>query len=312
KCPLEPGPRAFVEDEAGAGELRGGGPVAGGRPATGRHRGNMENRLTQAIYTAAPPWAQSIFCTIFGYQKRWRRYGKYFGRWHEFFRESLSWSRSELEAYQDEQLRLVIRCAFDHVPFYRRRFSALGLTADDIRSVADLPKLPLLAKREVREGGEDLLADDVPRRLLRKGTTGGSTGAGLTTYRSIEAEQRTYGFFWARDRMGFAYGSPYASFASPLIVPAGQTRPPFWRRNFAANQIVYSVYHISPQTMDAYLDDLSRRALAYYEGYPTPMYLLGRYLLAHPRPFKQYPRAIFVTSEELQPQFREVIEQAFR
>ncbi len=271
----------------------------------------MENRLTRRIYDASPVWVQNLFATVFGYQKRHQRYGRHYARWKTFFAESLSWSRAELEAYQDEQLRLVIRCAYEHVPFYRARFDELHLTADDVRTVGDLPKLPLLEKRDVREAGAALVADNVPRGALRKGTTAGSTGSPLTTYWSVQAERRMYGFFWARDRMGFAYRSPYASFASPLVVPVGQRRPPYWRHNHAANQTVYSVYHISPTTAEAYLADLASRRLDYYDGYPTPIYLLGRHLLEHPRPFRQYPRAVFVTSEELQPQHRETIEKAF-
>lgn len=272
---------------------------------------NMENRLTRAIYDASPIWMQNIFATIYGYQKKRRRYGKYFARWRRFFSESFSWSKAELENYQNEQLQLVIRCAYEHVPYYRERFSQLGLRPEDIRTVADLPKLPLLEKDQVREAGMALVADNIPRRHLRRGVTGGSTGAALTTYWTAEAEHRNYGFLWARDRMGFEFGTPYASFSSALTVPPQQKRPPYWRRNYVANQTVYSVYHISPETMNDYLDDLASRELQYYEGYPTPMYILGRYLLEHPRPFKQYPRAVFTTSEELQPGYREVIEQAF-
>lgn len=267
--------------------------------------------LSRTVYDHAPVFLQNLLCSLTGYRKKRQRYGGTWGAWKDFFEQARHWSRSKLEAYQDEQLRQVLRAAFAHVPFYRQRYGALGLQPDDIRSRADLPKLPLLEKDDLRRAGRDILADNVDPKSLQHATTGGSTGAALTNYWPSEAVERMYGFLWGRWRANFRYGSPYASFASPPIVPAGQSRPPYWRENRAARQTLYSVYHLSPSTADAYLDDLSGRPFAYYEGYPTPMYLLGRWLLERPRTFRTWPKAVFTTSEELQPHHREVIERAF-
>lgn len=270
-----------------------------------------ESRLARRLYEASPVWLQNVFVTAEGYRRNRKRYGPAQVRWREFFATSFKWSRAELAAYQEEQLRLVLRCAYEHVPFYRRRFEAIHLMPDDVNSVADLPKLPLLEKRDLREAGEGILADNFPRSDLLCSRTGGSTGMPLVTYASHEAEQRMYGFFRARDRMGLEFGTPYASFGSSLVVSPACNRPPFWRYNAAAWQRIYSVYHLSPQTMDVYLEDLSTRRMDYYEGYPTPIYLLARRLLERPRPFVHWPRAVYSTSEELQPGFREAIEEAF-
>ena len=268
--------------------------------------------FVRRLYDASPVWLQNLMVTVEGYRKKRERYGPHFARWREFFAESFAWSRERLEAYQDEQLRQVVRCAWEHVPFYRRRFEALGLTPDDVTTVRDLPKLPLLEKADLRAAGRGLLADNVPEADLHVSRTGGSTGTPLTIYSSGEALERMYGFFWARDRIGLEFGMPYAAFGANLVVPPSRTRPPFWRENRAARQTLYSVYHLSPETLEAYVANLATRRFEYYEGYATPLVLLARHLLAHPRPFAKYPRAVFCTSEELQPLFRETIERAFQ
>lgn len=49
----------------------------------------------------------------------------------------------------DEKLRQVIDCAYEHVPELRRRFDDAGLSAEDVQTVADLQRVPILPKDDV-------------------------------------------------------------------------------------------------------------------------------------------------------------------
>lgn len=49
----------------------------------------------------------------------------------------------------DEKLRHVITCAYEHSPALRRRFDEAGLRADDVQTVADLQRVPILPKDSV-------------------------------------------------------------------------------------------------------------------------------------------------------------------
>jgi phenylacetate-CoA ligase len=60
-------------------------------------------------------------------------------------------SPDELRAIQSEKLRVVIRYTYECIPFYRRRFDAVGLKPGDIASVADLQKIPLTTKQEMAD-----------------------------------------------------------------------------------------------------------------------------------------------------------------
>ncbi|MEZ4517444.1 MAG: hypothetical protein R3C44_11635 [Chloroflexota bacterium] len=46
------------------------------------------------------------------------------------------------------QLHDTVRFAYDHAPAVRERFDSAGITPDDIRSVADLSRIPILTKDE--------------------------------------------------------------------------------------------------------------------------------------------------------------------
>ncbi|MDX1688118.1 MAG: hypothetical protein R3248_09070, partial [Candidatus Promineifilaceae bacterium] len=49
----------------------------------------------------------------------------------------------------DEKLREMVAYAYEKVPAVRERFGAAGLTAEDVQSVADLEKVPVLPKDDV-------------------------------------------------------------------------------------------------------------------------------------------------------------------
>lgn len=60
-------------------------------------------------------------------------------------------SREELEVYQLKQLKLQITEAYEHSPYYKKRFEAAGVTPNDLQTLEDLRKFPILTKHDVRE-----------------------------------------------------------------------------------------------------------------------------------------------------------------
>ncbi|WP_210583322.1 phenylacetate--CoA ligase PaaK [Streptomyces sp. GESEQ-35] len=104
------------------------------------------------------------------------------------------WSRSqspipapqpeELRTLQLERLRRTLRHAYDHVPFYRKKFDADGVHPDDCRELDDLAKFPTTSKEDLRANYPyGMFA--VPRHLVRRvhassGTTGQPTVVGYT------------------------------------------------------------------------------------------------------------------------------------
>ncbi len=94
------------------------------------------------------------------------------------------WSPTQLEEYQNKQLRRVIRHAYDNVPFYRRKFREARLIPADIKTKEDLNRLPIVRKKEIKQNASDLLSIDTNFKKLRKVSTSGSTGEPLFLYLS--------------------------------------------------------------------------------------------------------------------------------
>jgi phenylacetate-CoA ligase len=98
--------------------------------------------------------------------------------------------REALEAIQLRRLQATVARVYNTVPFYRRRFDEAGVTPADIRTLADLRRLPFTHKTDLRDnypyGMFAVPMDNVTRIHASSGTTGKPTVVGYTG-RDIQA-----------------------------------------------------------------------------------------------------------------------------
>ncbi len=91
----------------------------------------------------------------------------------------------ELRHVQLERLRWSIRHAFDNIDHYRRSFADRGVHPEDLRTLEDLAKFPLLTKQDFRAnypyGLFAVPRDKVVRIHASSGTTGKPTIVGFTS-----------------------------------------------------------------------------------------------------------------------------------
>ena len=84
-------------------------------------------------------------------------------------------SRSGIEALQSERLRATVRHCMNS-PFYKRRFAECGLTPDDIRTPADLYKIPFTTKQDLRDTYPFGIASVPLEKCVRLHSSSGTTG----------------------------------------------------------------------------------------------------------------------------------------
>ena len=68
------------------------------------------------------------------------------------------WPRERLEELRRAKLRRLIDHAYRHVPYYRRLMDSAGVSPAEIRETADLVRLPVTTKQDLRAAGADALA----------------------------------------------------------------------------------------------------------------------------------------------------------
>jgi len=115
-------------------------------------------------------------------------------------------SREELRAIQSRKLAALAPFLYENSPFYRRRFDRLGMVPGDLITVEDLPKWPVVDKREMVEDalanppyGTYTAHDDAlwaERGWMIFGTSGTTGAPRVFRYSQID---RTY-WEWANAR----------------------------------------------------------------------------------------------------------------
>lgn len=94
-------------------------------------------------------------------------------------------SPGAIRRYQEHKLRRVVERAYRHVPFYRFLFWKAGISPDDIRSLSDLARIPMTAKKDIKQAApESCLDSRVNPSRLKVFRTTGSTGVPLVIRRS--------------------------------------------------------------------------------------------------------------------------------
>ncbi|HET6468455.1 MAG TPA: hypothetical protein VFG43_08780 [Geminicoccaceae bacterium] len=106
-------------------------------------------------------------------------------------------SRAELEAYQEEGLRRVVAHAYARVPYYRELLDRHGVAPARIRSLADLERIPISSKGDLRQPAARILAAGYDPVRLRRIQTTGSTGEPFVLYRT-RTEKWLHQLFWLR------------------------------------------------------------------------------------------------------------------
>jgi phenylacetate-CoA ligase len=163
------------------------------KPLTRQPRGSMD------IYGAM---FRSIVYPF--YEKRIRR-RPILERWEELRRTQ--WlSLDELHAMQSKALSNLIDHAYQHVPFYRSRMQAAGLTAADIRTPQDLLKLPILRRADLQSNQRERESTAPPFVTIRKQTSG-TTGEPLLFGYEDDSDHwrravKLRGYEWAGYRPG--------------------------------------------------------------------------------------------------------------
>ena len=130
----------------------------------------------ESLYLKLPLTLQHVICNLEGWRIQHSRFG---GAFPALLREAESrtfWSVEQVRAYRDQRLRAFIQHCARTVPFYRRRFQECGISPDDIQTLEDLQRLPILTKEKVQDHYPELVSEAVPKQQQIITHTSGTTG----------------------------------------------------------------------------------------------------------------------------------------
>ncbi len=260
----------------------------------------MTDTLAQKIYPRLPVALQNAACWYYGKKEARLRFGREFDDRLRQLVDSEKWSAGEIEAYQNEKIRALVRSAYENVPYYRERWKALKIHPDDIRCREDLPKLPILTKEDVRLNADRLISQKFSRRELVARHTGGTTGKALHFYTTKQAIAFQWAVWWRhRMRFGVEPSAWHANFTGHRVVPITQHKPPFWRWNRPMRQVLINMQSLLPDRIKDIVAFLDSHSFDFYSGYPSVIHMLACNATEAGLRLTSRPRVIFTGAENI-------------
>jgi phenylacetate-CoA ligase len=222
------------------------------------------------------------------------------------------WPAEQLRALQLLKLRRLAAHAFQQSPFYRRLWSEAGVLPEDIRSLDDLRRLPVVDKGTLRAAFPDqVLARNVDPAELVPYTSSGSTGEPFRfTMTRREKGMRWAVMFrcwaWAGLRQGVRYVNLMGEHAhGSLQGGARQT----WEQRLT-QMLHIPAFAVHDQRLDDVIDTVVRFRPRLLRSYPATAHRLA--LALAERGIDLPLRAVLTTGEVLHPFQRAAIEAQFR
>ena len=85
-------------------------------------------------------------------------------------------SAEQIRSYQERRLRFIVKHAYGKSAYYRKKFDEHGVKPEDIKTLEDIVKLPLITKDELREHFNEIICEGYNERNSIAETTSGSSG----------------------------------------------------------------------------------------------------------------------------------------
>jgi phenylacetate-CoA ligase len=267
---------------------------------------------TRSLYDSSPVFLQNGMVSAYGLILKRLRYGAEFRDKLRELEASQRYGAEELAALRQRRLLALVEHASRHVPFFAAYLKDRGIPPRAVNLENFSSLLPIIRKDALRKSPGDFRSSAFRKGQLSTVHTSGTTGTPLDIVSTKSAIRENYAFFfrflgWA----GIRPGDAGASFACRILIPPGQSRPPYWRKNRAMNNTLFSSYHISEETLPHYIRELERIRPVFIDSYPSAIFVLAQYLRERGLAHRIRPKSIVTSSETLLEPQRKTIEEAF-
>jgi phenylacetate-CoA ligase len=235
-----------------------------------------------------------------------KRYSNNFWEWYAFLLDSQWWDKNRIEEYQLEQIRRVIKIAYENVPFYSKLLKELSINPKNIQDFNDLKKLPFSDRHLFMNNSDKLYSNKVNKKNIIEIHTSGTTGNPLIIYKPhnyMEYEFASICSLWKR--VGYEPNDKLVLIRGDIIA---DKKPYMYTRD---NRLYLSPNKFSKERVLLYLKLINNFSSKYILAYPSAICLVANIIIENNLvvPFKL--NAIFLGSEPMYEWQRIVIKKAF-
>ncbi len=220
------------------------------------------------------------------------------------------WDEKLLKELQISKLCQLLKYAQTHVPYYRELFAEIGFKPEDIRSIADLTRIPLLDKSKIRANSEAMKSEIA--QDLASFNTGGSSGEPLIFYIGKKRISHDVAAKWRATRWwGVDIGDPeIVVWGSPIELNVQDNIRIFRDRMFRTKLL--PAFEMSEQKLDSFLEEIRAMRPKMLFGYPSALSHIAKHADTKGQDMSDLGiQVAFVTSERLYDEQRLQINKTF-
>jgi phenylacetate-CoA ligase len=215
------------------------------------------------------------------------------------------WDRGRIDAWRNGALSGLVRVCYNETPFYRQLMDRAGVRPADIRTLADLARLPVVTKTMLRDAYPDVLVRETGLATYETRTSG-STGQ-LFSIREDAATAGSYraSFLLSLEWAGWSFGDRHMMSGVNFERSADRRiKDALLRCHYVRSD------DLTDARLDEHLDLLERLHIEHLWGYPGLLSHLAR--RAEVRQWGRPMKSVVTWGEMLYASQREEIERAFR
>jgi phenylacetate-CoA ligase len=249
------------------------------------------------------------------YHNYWlpRKYGGTFQNRLGIFQQNETKELHEIEQLRWLTINRILTHAEKHVPYYRKVFAENQVRTAETWDYSTFLRIPLLQRSDLQNHLDELVAENIDRRSLRRSSTGGSTGQPTPFYHDREYEKQNAALIfrnlfwtgWNNEKLIVKIWGSVADLSVQQRVTEKVT-------NYLKGVTVFPAYETSPEYMIGWAQKMQRIRPYLVEGYAQVLVTFAKFCQeANLRLDNIGVHAVVSTAEMLFPHDREILEGAF-
>ncbi|MFW9925012.1 MAG: phenylacetate--CoA ligase family protein, partial [Candidatus Thorarchaeota archaeon] len=241
-----------------------------------------------------------------GFAKKYQHQMKYFN----WLMKTQWFSPEEINQLQNNRVEIIIKHAYENVPYYTKLFDDNKIKPNDILTKDDLKDIPLLTKNIIRANFKELTAKNAEKFSPLKYATSGSTGEPLKYLNDFELTRIISAAIWRHwVWAGLKRGQTTAVFTGTLINEFGKKESNIVKKiDYEYN---FSTFNMNKEIMTKYVEIFNKVKPKLIRGYPTSLEIFARFIVENNMEVYS-PKAIQTGSEMVDDNQRKIMEEAFK
>lgn len=227
------------------------------------------------------------------------------------YKNSLSWSKDEVENYQVKKIYELLEHAYKNVPFYKKRFDDSGFNYQEFKYLDQLKNIPFLTRTDIQNNSTELVSRNMDITLCSKGSSSGSTGVPVTYYHDANCTSASKAaIIFAKMLGGYKIGDKWINiWGNPTAVNVDWKKLSSKLSKFIFNEIRFPAYKLNDKNQfKRLLEIFINKKPKYIYGYTNAIYLFSEFLKENSQKLN-FIKGVFTTAENLHDYQRKNIEE---